>query len=375
MSSSSSTGRSAIRRAGMSAATSTLRRRTMPISTTRVAGGRVEARVGRRQPGLLELVHQLGQRLLVVDPAEELPDRVEVLDVVDQRRAGQRHQQRPRGARPDPLGEVEDVLGALGLLVLDEVRLVDDHRAEPEVAEPPDVPVEDLVVDDHDVGEAVDVVAVAVDHGDRAVGRPDAGLAGPVGLDDVGDDGQQREGVGGLRGEQRLGGLAEAGLVGQQVGAVTLGGGLDQLGLVAHQLERRRAPGCRWARAAACTRPAAAVLEGAEQRAEQLPGRQPARLGAAVLGGGEVGDEERVGELALDDRLRHDPPVGHGEQLGLVGLGLLLLLELHAGGRDHLAAQLLGRVGDAGVLGEQARAAWCRWRRSWPGSWPRRRAA
>ena len=226
-----------------------------------------------------------------------------------------------RGAGPDPLGELEHVLGALGLLVLDEVRLVDDHRAEAEVAEPADVPVEDLVVDDHDVGEAVDVVAVAVDHGDRAVRGPDADLAGPVGLDDVGDDGQQRVGVRGLRGEQRLGGLAEAGLVGEQVGAVAVGGGLDHLRLVVHQRERAghadvAGLGQRHARGRA-----AAVLEGAEQRAEELPGGQPARLGAALVGGGEVGDEERVGQLALDDRVRDDPALGTASSSASSGSG------------------------------------------------------
>ena len=79
----------------------------------------------------------------------------------------------------------EHVLRALRGLVLDEVRLVDDHAAEAEVAEPADVPVEHLVVDDDDVGEAVDRVAVAVDHGGRALRGPEAGLARPVGLDDV----------------------------------------------------------------------------------------------------------------------------------------------------------------------------------------------
>ena len=143
------------------------------------AGGGVEARVGRGQPGLLERLHQRGRRLLLVDPAEELPDRPEVLDVVDQRGAGQRHQQRPRGAGPDPLGELQDVLGALGRLVLDEVRLVDDHAAEAEVAEPADVAVEHLVVDDDDVGEAVDRVAVAVDHGGGAARASRARPRGP----------------------------------------------------------------------------------------------------------------------------------------------------------------------------------------------------
>ena len=89
-------------------------------------------------------------------------------------RPGQRHQQRTSDPGTNPLGDLEHVLGALRGLVLDEVRLVDHHAAEAEVTEPADVPVEDLVVDDHDVGEAVDRVAVAVDHGDRAVGRPQA---------------------------------------------------------------------------------------------------------------------------------------------------------------------------------------------------------
>ena len=73
----------------------------------------VEATVGGRQAGVLERVRQLVEGLAVVDPAEELPDRPEVLDVVDQRGAGQRHQQGPRRAGPDALGEREDVLGAL----------------------------------------------------------------------------------------------------------------------------------------------------------------------------------------------------------------------------------------------------------------------
>ena len=40
----------------------------------------------------------------------------------------------------------------------------------PKVAEPADVAVEHLVVDDDDVGEAVDGLAVAVHDGGRAVG-------------------------------------------------------------------------------------------------------------------------------------------------------------------------------------------------------------
>ena len=240
-----------MRRAGMSLATSTLRRRTMPWSTTLVRAARVEAGVGRRQAGLLERVHQRTERLLVVDPAEVLPDRPEVLDVVDQRRAGEGEEQRPAGARADPLGQLEHVLRALRGLVLDEVRLVDHHRAEAEVAQPADVPVEHLVVDHHHVGEAVDVLAVAVDDGGHPVGHPDVGLAGPVGLHDVGDHGEHRERVGGLGREQGLGRLAEAGLVGEQEGAVTVGGRGHHLGLVLHQLQRARAASRRAPRAAA----------------------------------------------------------------------------------------------------------------------------
>ena len=177
---------------------------------------RVEALLGGRQAGVLERVRQLAEGLAVVDPAEELPDRPEVLDVVDQRGAGQRHQQGPRGTGADAAGEREDVLRALRALVLDEVGLVHDHAAEAEVTEPPPVPVEHLVVHHDDVGEPVDRLAVALHHGDRAVRRPAGRLAGPVGLDDARHDDQQRVGVRRLRGEQRLGRFAQTRLVGEQ---------------------------------------------------------------------------------------------------------------------------------------------------------------
>ena len=73
--SSSWTGRSAMRRAGCprrrphcGAGRCPCRRRT--------GGPPSRTGVGRRQPGLLERVHQLGPRLLLVDPAKELPDGV-----------------------------------------------------------------------------------------------------------------------------------------------------------------------------------------------------------------------------------------------------------------------------------------------------------
>ena len=67
--------------------------------------------------------------------------------------------QRARGALADPVGQLEHVLRALRGLVLDEVRLVDDHPAEAEVAEPAHVTVEHLVVEHDGIGEAVDSLA------------------------------------------------------------------------------------------------------------------------------------------------------------------------------------------------------------------------
>src|SRR3954466_9600008 len=120
------------------------------------AGGGVEAGVGGRETGLLEHVHQLAERLGVVDPAEELPGAPAVLDVVDQRGAGEGHQEGPRGTGSDALRELQHVLRALGRIALDEVHVVDDHAAEPEAAQPPHVAIEHFVVDHDDVGKAVD---------------------------------------------------------------------------------------------------------------------------------------------------------------------------------------------------------------------------
>ena len=177
------------------------------------ASGGEEAWVCRSEASLLEGLHQLRQRHLVVDPAEELPDGPEVLDVVDQRSTGQGHPQRSGDPGPDPLGELEHVLGALRGAVLDEVRLVDDHATEAVGAEPADVSVEDLVVDDDDVGEPVDRVPVAVDDRGRPIRGPDAGLPRPVGLHNVRDDDEQRVGIRGLSGQKSLRRLAQAGLV------------------------------------------------------------------------------------------------------------------------------------------------------------------
>ena len=75
----------------------------------RLPGGRVEVEVLRRHAVVLESLHELAARFVLVDPSEELPDREEVLDVVDQRRAGERHEQRTHRAHPDPLRQLEHV--------------------------------------------------------------------------------------------------------------------------------------------------------------------------------------------------------------------------------------------------------------------------
>ncbi len=119
--------------------------------------------VGGREARLFELAEQLGCGLVAVDPPEELPDRAEVVDVVDERRAREGEEQRVAAGRrlADAVGECEHVLRALRLQVLDEVRLVDHHAAEAHRPEPRHVPVEHVVVHDDDVGERVEGVAVA----------------------------------------------------------------------------------------------------------------------------------------------------------------------------------------------------------------------
>ena len=313
----------------------------------------VEARVGRHQPGVLEGVHQVGERFGLVDPTEELPDRAEVLDVVDQRRAGESHQQRTSRARADPAGQVEHVLRALRGLVLDEVRLVHHHAAEAELPEPADVPVEHLVVDDHDVGETVDGFAVAVNDGRLAVRRPDVRLARPVDLDDAGHDDEQRVRVRRLGREQRLRGLSQAGLVREQEGAVAGRRGGDQPLLVRHELAAGGHPHAQgFRRRQFHARRAADALEGAEQRVEQFPTRQPARGGRPARGR-EVRRKEGIGHLARDDRLRDDPALGAGcRQLGLCGRGFLLG-RFYACRAQHLAAQRLRRVRHDRVVRQQ----------------------
>ena len=319
-----------------------------------LACGGVELAVGGCQAGVVERVHQRAERLVVVDPAEELPDRPEVVDVVDQRGAGKRHQQRPDRTGPDAVGQREDVLRALRRLVLDEVGLVHDHAAEAEIAEPAQVPVEQLVVEHDDVGEAVDALAVAPHDGGRAVWRPVGRLAGPVGLDDVRYDDEQRVGARRLGREQRLRRLAQTRLVGEQERPVAGGGRGDHLPLVRHQLQPRRGePGRRRRQRHRRRGPGTGAFERAQQRADQLPAGQPSRAGGALRDRGEVGGEEGVRELPRDHRAGNDPPL----RAGGVGRGrrrrALFGRRLDAELPQQLPLARSGRVGDVGVLGQQ----------------------
>ena len=156
------------------------------------------------------------------------------------------------------------------------------------------------------------------------------------------------------RGEQRLRGLAEAGLVGEQEGAVAGRGGRDTW---AWWCISSQPVGCRARRGRLGQRHArwrAAVLEGAEQRAEQLPGR-PAGAGrsGAARGAGEVGGQERVGELAGDDRLGDHPALGGGGSAATGSGASSSSGTSLAGAAEHVVLELRGGVGDDGVLGEQ----------------------
>ena len=232
------------------------------------------------------------------------------------------------------------------------MRLVDDHAAEAEVAEPADVAVEHLVVDDDDVREAVDGVSVAVDHGGGPLRRPGLGLASPVGLHDVRYYDEQRVRVCGLRGEQGLGGLAQPWLVGQQEGPMAGRGRGDHLRLVRHQFQAGRdAQGRGVGQGFGCR--SGGVLEGLEQGADQLPAGQPSRPRLARRGRTEVGGEEGICELPGDNRLRHD--AARGRRGGDLRFDRRRSLggRLHTGGQLELALERDGALGHDGVLGEQ----------------------
>src|SRR5699024_7021503 len=125
----------------------------LPTSPTRrssdlhcAPGGRIELPVCRGDADLLEPLPKFPAGTVFIDPAEETPDRVEVLHFVDERGTGERDEERIGDLASDLFGEREDVLRSLRGEVLDEVRLVNNHSLEPEITHPPQVSVEDLVV-------------------------------------------------------------------------------------------------------------------------------------------------------------------------------------------------------------------------------------
>src|SRR5436189_134448 len=63
----------------------------------------------------------------------------------------------------------------------------------------------------------------------------------------------------------------------------------------------------------------ARALEGAEERAKELPGGQATGTGGGLPGSREVRGEEGVGELSGDHRLRHHPALGGSGRRGWLG--------------------------------------------------------
>ena len=151
-----------------------------------------------------------GAELLHAPDDAQLRD--ELLGVVEHRGPAQRQAQAAgRDGRRQPAHR----LGALGLGVLAVVRLVDDERARPLARERPVMRGDHLVVDDRDLGRRRDRAA-PVDHGDGAVRQPALGLALPAELHRGRADDDRRVGAVGLQGGQRLDGLAQSLLVGQE---------------------------------------------------------------------------------------------------------------------------------------------------------------
>ena len=125
--------------------------------------------------------------------------------------------------------------------VLDEVCLVDHHALEAETAEPADVAVENLVVDDDDIGERIEVLTITMQDRRRALRNPALDLTRPVCLHDVRHDNEQGKRVGDVGGHESLGRLAKTRFVSKQERAVTATHRLDESSLVAHELH---AAGC-----------------------------------------------------------------------------------------------------------------------------------
>ena len=136
----------------------------------------------------------------------------ELLGVVEHRRSAQGQAQAAgRDGRRQPAHR----LRPLGLGVLAVVRLVDDERPRSLARQRPVMRGDHLVVDDRDLGRRRDRPA-PVDHGDGTVGQPALGLALPAELHRGRADHDRRVGAVRLQGGQRLDGLAQSLLVGQE---------------------------------------------------------------------------------------------------------------------------------------------------------------
>ena len=173
-----------------------------------------------------------------MNPAQEHPDRSEVIDVVDEWGTRERNAQRvmARGSFDNAVSQSQYVLRTLRLQVLDEVRLVNDHALEAQLTQPGEVTVENFVVHDEDIGEGVNVGSVTMDHGGSAARNPALNFARPVHLHNVRHDSQQREGVSHRGSDEALGSLTETRLISQQERAVALANSLNESHLVWHEL-------------------------------------------------------------------------------------------------------------------------------------------
>ena len=174
----------------------------------------------------------------------------------------------PQRALRHPVGEPAHRLRALGARVLDVVGLVEHERLRLRQRQPRAVGVDDVVVEDRDVGELRRGAGAGHDR-DRALGQPALGLALPVELQARRADHHRRVGVVGLQRGQRLDRLAEPLLVGQErpprLQRVGDAGALERPQLAAERgLDLQRRP---------VVRPRAADVDDRARRARPAGGR------------------------------------------------------------------------------------------------------
>ena len=182
---------------------------------------REEARIRRGEAGGLQLGHQFTERLLVIYPAQELPNHAEVFDLVDERSSRQGNQQRVLQTCANCSCNSLNVLGALGLFVLDEVGLIDHHSPKIKFGQPAHVAIENVVVHDKNIAERIELGAVPVNHSGAPLRQPLVNFPQPVRLHHVRDHHQQWESSRNFGGNERLSGLAQAGLIGEEETPVT----------------------------------------------------------------------------------------------------------------------------------------------------------